>query len=174
MKIQSLKMNNHKRAFELRTYKDRYEYPYAMLDIQPAEEDRIVNAYIDPELGNEAFTYELESGVEDSIHIDRVLEYNRDPAYMRDLLLYKLTIEVKKLVVASPLGIRELSRRLDTSPTQIYRILDEENYRKSIDRVFELLSVLQCRIDIHTQEPQENNAKAGERGYPTLDLVVHA
>lgn len=167
MKIRSLKANNHKKAFELRTYKDRYEYPYAMLDTQPTDDDKIVNAYVDPELGNEAFTYELASGVEDSIHIDRVLEYNREPSYMRDLLLYKLTLEAKKLVESSPVGIRELSRRLGTSPTQIYRILDEENNRKSIDRVFELLSVLQCRIDVYVEDDQSDGV------HPALQLVVH-
>lgn len=170
MKIRSLKMNNHKKAFELRTWKDRYEYPYAMLDTQPTDDDKIVNAYVDPELGNEAITYELASGTEDTIHIDRILEYNRDPSYMRDLLLYKLTIEAKKLVESSPIGIRELSRRLETSPTQIYRLLDEENTRKSLDRVFELLSVLQCRIDIRSINGQESGAKATK---PTLQLTVH-
>jgi hypothetical protein len=168
MKIRSLKANNHKKAFELRTYKDRYEYPYAMLDTQPTDQDKIVNAYVDPEFGNEAFTYELASGIEDSVHIDRVLEYNREPSYMRDLLLYKLTIEAKKLFESSPVGIRELSRRLGTSPTQIYRILDEENNRKSIDRVFELLSVLQCRIDVHTQNDQADGMP------PALQLVVYS
>ncbi|MFV2045507.1 MAG: hypothetical protein ACC700_20025 [Anaerolineales bacterium] len=174
MKILSIKMNNHRRAFELRTYKGRYEYPYAMLDTRPTDDDRIERVYIDPELGEEAFTYEMTSGAEDSIHIDRVLEYNRDPAYMRDLLLYRLTIEAKKLVKSSPLGIRELSRRLDTSPTQVYRLLDEENYRKSIDGVFGLLSVLQCRIDIRSQNDKANGEHIAEQAQPTLQLVVHA
>jgi len=53
-----------------------FEYPYALLDCNTADGDTIVNAYVDPELGNEAFTYELASGVEDSIHIDHVLEHN--------------------------------------------------------------------------------------------------
>jgi hypothetical protein len=166
MKIRSLKVNKHKKSFELRTYKDRYEYPFSMLDTQPTDEDRIANAYIDAELGDEAISYALGSGAEDSIHIDRVLEYNRDPSYMRELLLYKLTIEAKKLFESSPLGIRELSRRLGTSPTQIYRILDEENTRKSLDRVFELLSVLQCRIDIRSRGGAVNGTPS------TLELTV--
>jgi hypothetical protein len=148
VKIRSLKANNHKKAFELSTYKGKFEFPYALLDAKPTKTNDITEAFIDPELGGEAFTYRLRSGAEDSIHIDRILEHNQDPAYMRELLLYKLTIEAKKLVKSSPLGIRELSRRLGTSPTQLYRILDEENTRKSIDRVFELLSVLQCRIEV--------------------------
>jgi len=172
MKIRSLRTNNHKRVFEVRTYKGCYEYPYAMLDRPPTDNNRIINTCVDAEPGNEAFTYELASGVEDSVHIDRVLEYNRDPSYMRDLLLYKLTIEAKKLVESSPLGIRELSRRLGTSPTQLYRILDEENMRKSIDRVFELLSVLQCRIDIQTHVDPIDGKQHGKSGTTTLTVEV--
>jgi hypothetical protein len=88
---------------------------------------------------------------------------------LRDLLLYKLTLEAKKLVDASPLGIRELSRRLGTSPTQLYRVLDEENNRKSLDRVFDLLSVLQCRIDIRSKVNRESRSAK-----PALELIVRA
>jgi hypothetical protein len=172
MKIRSVKMNNHKKVFVLRTYKDRYEYPYALLDTRPTDDDRIVKAYVDSELGAEAFTYELASGAEDSVHIDRVLEYSQDPSYLRDLLLYKLTLEAKKLVDASPLGIRELSRRLGTSPTQLYRVLDEENNRKSLDRVFDLLTVLQCRIDIRSKGNRAKRARATHPGQATLELIV--
>jgi hypothetical protein len=128
---------------------------------------------IDPELGREAFTYRLASGAEDSVHMDRVLEYCQDPSYMRDLLLYKLTLAAKKLVDASPLGIRELSRRLGTSPTQLYRVLDEENNRKSLDRVFELLSVLQCRIDIRSNANKVKRTSAARPARPVLELIVH-
>ena len=80
--------------------------------------------------------------------IDRILEYNRDPSYMRDLLLYKLAIEAKKLVESSPVGIRELGRRLGTSPTQIYRLMDEENTRKS------LVLLLRQRLETTQAPPQ--------------------
>jgi hypothetical protein len=169
VKIRSVKLNNHKKVFVLRTYKDRYEYPYALLDTKPTDDGRIVKAFVDPELGREAFTYRLESGAEDSVHIDRVLEYSRDPSYLRELLLYKLTLEAKKLVDASPLGIRELSRRLGTSPTQLYRVLDEENNRKSLDRVFDLLAVLQCRIDIRSKV-----SRGSRSAKPALKLIVRA
>jgi hypothetical protein len=49
--------------------------------------------------------------------MDQVLEYNRDPNYSRDLLLYKLTLEAQKRVAASPLAKREIIRRLRTSAT---------------------------------------------------------
>lgn len=81
------------------------------------------------------------------MHVEQVLEANEDPRYLRDLLLYKLTIEAQARVESSPLSKRELARRLKTSLTQIYRLLDQKNYRKSVDQVLRLLRVLDCDVD---------------------------
>ena len=153
MKIRSIKANNHKKAFEVRTYKRAYDYPYAKLELHPTNANPLADVCVDDELGNEAFTYTLASGDEDTIHIDRVLEQNRDPAYMRDLLLYKLTIEAKKQVKESGLSVRHISKMLGTSATQYYRLLDAENYRKSMDQMMNLLAVLGCDVDLTVRKP---------------------
>jgi Helix-turn-helix domain len=77
-----------------------------------------------------------------------VLEYNQDPSYRRNLLLYRLTLEAQKRVVTSPLSKRELMRRLGTSAAQLYRLLDQKNYRKSVDQVLALLQVLGLEVDL--------------------------
>jgi hypothetical protein len=82
----------------------------------------VADAYVDRELANEAFSYVLESGAEGSIHLDQVLEYNEDPTYLRDLLIYKLTVEAERRVEESGLSRRELARRLKTSVPQLYRL----------------------------------------------------
>lgn len=151
MKIRKVIPNNRKKLFEVHTLKGTYDFPYANLDTRPAKDNKVLEVFVDPELGNEAFTYSLESGQEDSIHIDRVLEYNRDPSYMRDLVLYRLTLEAQEQAKKSGLSKRELIRRLGTSPAQLYRILDQENYRKSIDQVLGLLSVLNCRVEFRVE-----------------------
>ena len=159
MKIRSVRANNHKKAFEVRTYKGTYEFPYAKLDLRPTNANPLSNVYVDDEIGNEAFTYTLASGDEDTIHIDRVLEQNRDPAYMRDLLLYKLTIEAKKQVKESGLSVRNISKMLGTSATQYYRLLDEENYRKSMDQMLNLFAVLGCTVDLKVSKPKRHSAQ---------------
>ena len=70
---------------------------------------------MDSEADREAFTYVLESGHEGTVHIEQVLEYNKDPGHLRDLLLYNLTIEAQKRVASSSLSKREITRRLGTS-----------------------------------------------------------
>ncbi len=80
MKIISVTPNNRKRAFEVRTRSRAYPMPYAKLRVRPSSSDRVVEAFPDPEVGEEGFTYRLESGEEDTIHLDAVLEYNQTPS----------------------------------------------------------------------------------------------
>ena len=77
-----------------------------------------------------------------------MLEYNKDPDHLRDQLLYSLTLEAQKRVAASPLSRREIIRRLGTSATQFYRLLDQTNYRKSVDQLVSLLQILDCDVQL--------------------------
>lgn len=148
MKIRVVSQNNRKRAFEVGTWRQSFLFPYSKADPPPTAKDAVVEVSVDTELGREGFTYRLASGRGGSVHIEQVLEYNQDPSYMRDLLLYRLTIEAQKRVDASALSKREIIRRLGTSPSQFYRLLDPTNYRKSVDKVLFLLHVLECDVDL--------------------------
>jgi hypothetical protein len=148
MKIRSVSANNHRKAFEVKTSTRAFHLPYAEVDPRPTSADVIRDLFVDPELGGEAFTYALESGREGSVHLDQVLEYNQDPRYLRDALLYKLTIEAQKRVAESPLAKREIIRRLGSSASQFYRLLDQSNYRKSVDQLLSLLHLLDCDVDL--------------------------
>ncbi len=148
MKIRSVKTNNRKKAFEIKTYSKVFIFPYSKADPPPTRSDPVTEASVDKEIGREGFIYILESGKEGAVHIEQVLEYNQDPRYLRDLLLYRLTVEANKRVKASTLSKRELIRRLGTSAAQFYRLLDQTNYRKSVDQVLNLLHVLDCDVDV--------------------------
>ena len=148
MKIRSVRVNNHKKVFEVRTHSKVFDFPYAKADPRPTVKDPLVDVSVDKELAREAFVYTLESGKEGTVHIEQVLEYNQDPGYLRDLLLYRLTLEAQKRVDVSPLSKREIIRRLGTSATQFYRLLDQTNYRKSVDQLLNLLHVLDCDVDL--------------------------
>lgn len=148
MKIRSVSHNNRKKAFEVKTWTRSFVFPYVKVGPQPKPEDPIVRVSVDKELGREGFTYVLASGQAGSVHIEQVLEYNQDPGHLRDLLLYKLTIEAQKRVNKSALSRREIIRRMGTSAAQFYRILDQTNYRKSVDQLLFLLRVLDCEVDL--------------------------
>lgn len=155
MKIRSVTANNRRKAFEITTSsRKRLTFPYAKLRRRPSPTDRIARVYADAELAREAFTYELESGVEGSVHLDEILAYNADPDHLRKLLLYKLTLEARRRVEASPFSRRELIRRLRTSATQFYRLLDPANTNKSIGQLIRLLHLLDCEVDVVVRGPK--------------------
>jgi hypothetical protein len=148
MKIRSVRFNNKRNGFDAKVSGKTYVFPYAKARPSPTSDDPVIRVYVDKELGGEGFTYELQSGKTGTIHIEQVLEYNRDPNYLRDLMLYKLTVEAQKRVANSPLSKREIVRRLGTSATQLYRLLDQTNYKKSLDQLVSLLQLLECEVDL--------------------------
>jgi hypothetical protein len=148
VKIRSVTFNNRKKSFVVTTGSKTLPLPYAMADPAPALGDPVTQVRVDDELGREAFVATVASGRETTVHVEQVLEYNQDPSYLRDLLLYRLTLEAQRRVIASVLSKREISRRLGTSPAQLYRLLDQTNYRKSVDHVLHLLHVLDCDVDV--------------------------
>lgn len=96
----------------------------------------------------EGFTYRLEDGSEDTVPIDAVLEYNRDPDHLSELLLHKLTLEARTALEESDLSKREVSRKLGTSASQLYRLLDPAYQAKSVGQMVSLLHLLGRSVDV--------------------------
>lgn len=151
MKIRSVRHNNRRKTFEVKVPGRILAFPYSKSEPQPTADDPVRRVFVDEELGREGFTYALGSGRSGTVHAEQVLEYNRDPAYLRDRVLYRLTVEAQKLIETSPLSKREIVRRLDTSAAQLYRLLDQTNYRKSVDQLLSLLQVLDCDVDVNVR-----------------------
>jgi hypothetical protein len=148
VKIKTVTANNRKKVFEVATARQTFSFPYALLRVQPEADNRIAAVYADDELGCEAFTYRLADGQEDTIHLDAVLEYNRDPSYLRDLLLHRLTVEAQRAVESSERSKRELIRTLGTSASQFYRLLDATNHTKSVGQMLALLHLLGREVEV--------------------------
>lgn len=147
MKIRSVRASSRKKLFEVKVGTREFTFPFSGAVPSPTADDPVRRVGVDRELAREAFTYVLESGREGTVHVEQVLEYNEDPSHLRDLLLYRLTIEAQRRVETSPLSRREIVRRLGTSPAQLYRLLDQTNYSKSVDQLLMLLRVLDCDVD---------------------------
>jgi hypothetical protein len=148
MKIRSVNFNNKRKTFEVNTASKKYTFPYSRSDPAPSPVNPVTRAFVDKEIGAEGFSYELASGKTGTVHIEQVLEYNSDPSFLRDQLLYKLTLEAQRRVAESPLSKREIIRRLGTSASQFYRLLDQTNYSKSVDQLVSLFQVLDCEVDL--------------------------
>ncbi|TFG63955.1 MAG: hypothetical protein E4H28_05785 [Gemmatimonadales bacterium] len=147
MKILKVHANRRLKAFEIETPRGNYTYPFAKAG--PGRGAlRVAEVYVDEELGGEAFTYCLDSGEEETVHVEQVLDYNQDPEYLKALLLYKLTLEAVRGAADSGISKRELARRLGTSPSQLYRLLDSTNSAKSVGQMLALLHLVGREVDV--------------------------
>lgn len=159
MRILAVAQDNRRRRFEITTRRGVLPFPYGRCDPAPSPDDRIVDVYVDPELGREGFTYQLESGAEGSVHIDSVLDVNADPDYLARMELYRLTLEAKARLDASGLSIRDAADRLGTSPPQLYRLLDPTNYTKSARQLLALLALGGASVQVTDAAPEQKRAR---------------
>ena len=148
MTIDTVTWDNRKDEFVVCASESTWYFPFARLRVAPSPLDRIVEAAPDPELGGEAFTYRLESGAEDSVHLDAVRAFNRDPEMIQQLIMHRLTVSVREAIKASSLGRQQMARYLGTSPAQLYRLLDPDNAGKSIGQMISLLNMLGKEVDL--------------------------
>ena len=164
MKIRNVMYNNHLRGFEVSSGRRTYYYPYVLLQLQPTRGNSIKEVYVDQASEKQSFTYILQSGDEGVVHIDHVLDYNIQPAQLRTRVLSTLTNEARRRIKGSALSKRVLVRRLGTSASQLYRLLDPGNHRKSIDRILDLLEVLECDVEITIKDREHKPSPVGSDG----------
>lgn len=154
MKIRKVHINRKKKTVEIETKKGWYILPFRFLMTQPTKDNPIERAYVDRELGNEAVTYELNSGDVDSVHLEAFLEYAEEPEYLAKLKLHEQTVRANELLEKSGISKRELCRRLGTSPSQLSRLLDPTYYGKSAKDIFQLIIAMgyDIEIEVHKKE----------------------
>lgn len=148
MKVKQVAVNNKKRVFIVSTSKGRYEYPFSKLEVQPSASNPIVAVAPDVEIESAGFEYQLKSGRKDTILIDQLLDYNRDPEYLCVQVLHDLTNKANGIIEKSNIRKRELARSLKTSPKQLYRLLDPAFYGKTINQMIRLLHYLGQEVEV--------------------------
>jgi DNA-binding phage protein len=152
MKIKRVLANSRKRAFIVQISNQVYEFPYAWLKIKPNKRDPLVSVGPESEIGNSGFTYYLKSGKTDTILLEQVLFLNRDPEVLRKNLLFELTCKAQEVLEGSGLSKRALARQLSIEPTQLYRLLDQTFYGKTIDQMVKVLNALGMDISVQAKK----------------------
>ena len=147
-KIKSVTFNNKTCVVTIQTSAAALDLPYSKLMLKPSPGNGIKEAYVDKELAQRCVTFMLKDGQEDSVPIEAFWEYNRDPDYMREIELYKLTTKAISLVKASNLSKRFICRQMGTSLSQLSRLLDPKNQKKTIDQMLRLITILGADFEI--------------------------
>ena len=148
MKVKKVVANLRTKAFDVLAGGRKFSFPFSRLKAPPTRKDPIVKLYIDPEVAWHGFTYVLASGVEDTILLDQILDYLRDPEYVRKEILLHLFVRAERRIEELGISKREIIRRMGSTPTQFYRLMDPRNVGKTIDQMLKLLAALDCTVDI--------------------------
>ncbi len=148
-KVKFAKANNRKKAIVIKTSKIEMFLPYSKLVSKPNANNKIVKVFPDKEMNNEGIIYYLKDGTKDSIHIDIFLHFNKNPEYMKEITLYELTVQLQKQKEKLKTSISKLAYRLNTSKKQIKLLLDQTNYKKTVDSMLDLAYALGVEPEIN-------------------------
>jgi hypothetical protein len=123
-----------------------YSLPFAVFrDVKISSRNRFRSITIDHELGNQAVSFVLEDGSKGEFPADFVLYYC-DPTYHWSPL-NQLKSALKNKISTSRLSVRVIADALDTSPSQVVRLLQENKASKQIVQLIRLAELAGYQIE---------------------------
>ena len=138
-KFKKVELDNKKRVFHLEyTTGLKVECPYSALGIR----GKVVEAAPDSEVGRHSFYFLLDNGKKEFVPFDQPLHIIQHPEYIKQQTLYEVTKRLNEFIEKEKISKRELCRRLNTSLSQLSRLLDTTNYKKELSRLIELAAIL--------------------------------
>lgn len=149
-KFKEIKPNYRKNVLEV-TLRDgrkikNYSLPFAVFrDKKITVKNRFTSIAIDHELDDQAVSFVLEDGSRGEFPADFVLYYC-DPTYPWSPL-NQLKSALKDKISASRLSIRVIADALDTSPSQVVRLLTENKTSKQIVQLIRLAELAGYQIE---------------------------
>ena len=148
MKVTDVKIDSRKKELVITAGRKTFRYPLAFV----SSGDGVIAAEADQETGNEAITCLLASGNTRTVHLDDIRAQLGDADYLREQMLYGMTLQAQKSVRERRVAKRGLCRLLHTSPAQVYRLLDQTCYSKTVDQMLRLLQVLGCTVKLEISQ----------------------
>lgn len=142
-KFKAVTFDNKKRVFHLEyTSGLKVNCPYSALGIH----GKVTEAGPDSEVGSHAFYFVLENGKKDYVPYDQPLHIVQNPEYVKQQTLFDMTLAINKFIKKEKVSKRELARRLNTSTSQLSRLLDTTNYKKELSRLIEIGAMLDYKF----------------------------
>ena len=149
-KFKEIKPNYRKNVLEITLQEGKkrksYTLPFTVFkNVKISGKNRFTSIKIDRELGDQAVSFVLEDGSKSDFPADFVLYYC-DPAYdWSPVNQLKRALEDK--IATSRLSVRVIADALDTSPSQVVRLLQENKVSKQIVQLFRLAELAGYQIE---------------------------
>jgi len=148
--FKSIKPNYRKNVLEITLQEGRtarqYSLPFAAFGEKKIHsKNRFVRIEFDQELGNQAASFILEDGTKGDFPADFVL-YHCDPSYDWSPI-NQLKRALKDKLGASQLSVRVIADALQTSPSQVVRLLEENKVSKQLVQLFRLAELAGYQVE---------------------------
>ena len=148
--FKEIKPNYRKNVLEITLQEAKktrsYTLPFTVFrDVKISGKNRFTSITIDRELGDQAASFVLEDGSKGDFPADFVLYYC-DPTYHWSPV-NQLKRALKDKISTSRLSVRVIADALDTSPSQVVRLLQENKVSKQIVQLFQLAELAGYQIE---------------------------
>jgi len=153
--FKKIEPNYRKRVLEITLQEGRatkkYSLPFAVLgNMKVHSKNRFAGISVDRELGNQGVSFVLEDGSKGDFPADFVL-YHCDPTY--DWApLNQLKKALKDKLESSQLSVRVIADALNTSPSQVVRLLEENKVSKHLIQLFRLADLAGYQIEFNLKK----------------------
>ncbi len=149
--FKSLTPNYHKKVLEIVLSKGRknfeYQLPFSVFyDLRISTKNKFQTIEIEKDTGKQSVIIKLEDGKGGDFATDFVL-YHCDPEYEWSPI-NQVKMALKDKMKASRLSVRVLADALNTSPSQVMRLLKENNVSKQWQQLSNLAQILGLKLDI--------------------------
>ena len=129
----------------------KYNLPFASFrDATIGRKNRFSSITIDRQLGRQAASFVLEDGTKGDFPADFVLYYC-DPTYDWSAI-NQLKRALKNQLGKSKLSVRVVAHALNTSPSQVMRLLQENRISKQIAQLFRLAELAGYQIEFNLKK----------------------
>lgn len=150
LKFKEIKPNYRKNVLEITLQEGKKTksctLPFAVFrDVRISGKNRFTSITIDRELGDQAASFVLEDGSKGDFPADFVLYYCDSTYYWSPVNQLKRALKDK--ISTSRLSVRVIADALDTSPSQVVRLLQENKVSKQIVQLFRLAELAGYQIE---------------------------
>lgn len=133
------------------TKSKKYNLPFSLLGNKKIDSrNRFASIGVDRELGSQAASFVLEDGSKGDFPADFVL-YHCDPTYDWSPI-NQLKKALRDKLGASELSVRVIADALNTSPSQVVRLLEENKVSKQLVQLFRLADLAGYKVEFNLKK----------------------
>ncbi len=148
-KIKSAIFNNHKKVLEVIYASGKsVRVHYRQLGIIK----NISDVWVDKETSGLSLGIRFEDQTENYMPYDQPLALVRDPEYLLQNQIEKVTARIRNAIVEKGISKRFLAEQLKTSDNQIQRLLDPRILNKNLEQLYKIATLLGLEFEWRIKE----------------------